>query len=49
MYRSELAPHLPSSRQRGELMRTSVVEGGEEAKSSERLASSLFLRQDERR
>jgi hypothetical protein len=43
MYRSELAPRLPSSRQRGELMRTSVVEGGGEAKTSERLASSLFL------
>jgi hypothetical protein len=52
MYRSELAPRLPSSRQRGELMRTTVVEGGGEAKTSERLASNLFitrLRQDERR
>jgi hypothetical protein len=53
MYRSELAPRLPSSRQRGELMRrTSVVEGGGEAKTSERLVSSSFLtrlRQDERR
>jgi hypothetical protein len=53
MYRSELTPRLLSSRQRGELMRkTSVVEGGGEAKTSERLVSSLFLtrlRQDELR
>jgi hypothetical protein len=53
MYKSELVRRLPSSRQRGELMRrTSVVEGGGEAKTSERLASSLFLtrlRQDEQR
>jgi hypothetical protein len=53
MYRSGLAPRLLSSRQRGELMRrTSVVEGGGEAKTSERLVSSLFLtilRRDERR
>jgi hypothetical protein len=53
MYRLELTSHLPSSRQRGELMgRTSVVEGGGEAKTSERLASSLLLtrlRQNERR
>ena len=34
MYRPELTPRLPSSRQRGELMgRTSVVEGGGEAKT----------------